>query len=204
MTSCASRTPTAVAETGTFPTSALRLHGERPRYRLAALLLLASIVVATGCSWAPTQPHDKPARTGDWARWERPAEPAAPPAPLAPARQAVDLATGLIGTPYRWGGATPAGFDCSGLVYYTFRKAGVTVPRTSQQQFHLAQPVPLDDAQPGDLVFFGERGRISHVGIYLGDERFVHAPDRGRAVSIATLSDGYYRRRFAGAGRLCC
>jgi cell wall-associated NlpC family hydrolase len=168
------------------------------------LLLLASTALVAGCSWAPSQPEVERGVSGDWARWERPAESPAPPAPHAPARQAVDFATGLIGTPYRWGGATPAGFDCSGLVYYTYRKAGLTVPRTSQQQFQVAQPVPLRDAEPGDLVFFGERGRITHVGIYLGDERFVHAPDRGRAVSIATLSEGYYRNRFAGAGRLCC
>lgn len=122
----------------------------------------------------------------------------------APVLQAVDFATGLIGTPYRWGGATPAGFDCSGLVYYTFGKAGVQVPRTSQQQFDAAQPVALHEARPGDLLFFAERGRIFHVGIYLGEDRFIHAPDRGRAVSIASLSDGFYRARFAGAGRLCC
>lgn len=148
----------------------------------AAVLLLASAVLAAGCSWGPTRPDEA----------------------HAPALQAVDFATGLIGTPYRWGGATPAGFDCSGLVYYTFSKAGVRVPRTSQQQFDAAQPVALHEAVPGDLVFFAERGRIFHVGIYLGEDRFIHAPDRGRAVSVASLAEGFYRARFAGAGRLCC
>lgn len=143
------------------------------------------MAAAPGCAWGPQQPAD------------------ALPAPPSPAAtQAVNLATGLIGAPYRWGGATPDGFDCSGLVYYTFGKAGLTVPRTSQAQYQTARPVPIDQAEPGDLVFFGRRGRISHVGIYLGDERFVHAPETGRAVTIAHLSDGYYRARFAGAGRI--
>ena len=62
----------------------------------------------------------------------------------------------------------------------------------------------LHEAVPGDLVFFAERGRIFHVGIYLGDDRFIHAPDRGRAVSVASLTEGFYQARFAGARRLCC
>jgi cell wall-associated NlpC family hydrolase len=151
------------------------------------VLVVVVVATASGCAWGPRHPPD--------------ASPA--PAPASPAAtQAVHLATGLIGTPYRWGGATPDGFDCSGLVYYTFGKAGLAVPRTSQAQYHAARPVPIAEAEPGDLVFFGRRGRISHVGIYLGDERFVHAPESGRTVTIAHLSDGYYRTRFAGAGRI--
>jgi cell wall-associated NlpC family hydrolase len=184
------------------------------------MLVLAVAAIAAGCSWGPARPDEAPGASGDWARWDPPvvegesaataaADDAAtahgPAGPAhAPALQAVNLATGLIGSPYRWGGATPAGFDCSGLVYYTFGKAGVSVPRTSQQQFNAAQPIELHEALPGDLVFFAERGRIFHVGIYLGDDRFIHAPDRGRAVSVASLSEGFYRSRFAGAGRLCC
>ena len=182
--------------------------GTVPNSRLAALLL-ASAVVAAGCSWGPTRPDEAPASSsGGWTRWEPPAEPAAPTArpdssdAIHPALQAVDYATGLIGTPYRWGGATPAGFDCSGLVYYTFGKAGVSVPRTSQQQFNAARPVALHEAQPGDLVFFAQRGRIFHVGIYAGDGHFIHAPVAGRPVSIDRLDDHYYRRHFAGAGRV--
>ena len=154
--------------------------------RLAAVLVVVGVVAtASGCAWGPRHPSDDS------------------PAPASPAAvQAIDLATGLIGAPYRWGGATPDGFDCSGLVYYTFGKAGLSVPRTSQAQYHAARPVPIAQAAPGDLVFFGRRGRISHVGIYLGDERFVHAPETGRTVTIARLSDGYYRERFAGVGRI--
>lgn len=199
---------------GTLPISYPAEKGSVPIWR-AAVLLLASAVLAAGCSWGPTRPDEAPAsESGGWARWEPPPDQAAPTtshdpaAPThiapAPALKAVDFATGLIGTPYRWGGATPAGFDCSGLVYYTFGKAGVRVPRTSQQQFDAAQPVALHEAVPGDLVFFAERGRIFHVGIYLGDDRFIHAPDRGRAVSVASLTEGFYQARFAGARRLCC
>lgn len=197
-----------------LPVSCRSELGTVPAWRATALLV-ASALLAAGCSWGPTRPDEAPASpSGGWARWEPPVEPAVPSArpdspdaihpAHAPALQAVDFATGLIGTPYRWGGATPAGFDCSGLVYYAFGKAGVPVPRTSQQQFDAAQPVALHEALPGDLVFFAERGRVFHVGIYLGDDRFVHAPDRGRAVSVASLAEGFYRSRFAGAGRLCC
>jgi cell wall-associated NlpC family hydrolase len=165
---------------------------------LAALLVSAAAVLA-GCSWAPTQPSDAPLSATTWSSWDSSGR---ADGAERPAAQAVDLATGLIGVPYRWGGATPAGFDCSGLVYYTFHKAGVSVPRTSQEQYHAARPVPIHKAEPGDLVFFGKRGRISHVGIYIGDRQFVHAPETGRNVTIAHLGDGYYRKRFAGAGRI--
>jgi cell wall-associated NlpC family hydrolase len=174
------------------------------------MALVGLAVAVSGCSWAPVQPAEAPARDSSWASWGtgQAADGQAgrggqlgQAASQRPAAQAVGLASGLIGSPYRWGGATPAGFDCSGLVYYTYRKAGLEVPRTSQQQFHAAQPVPIGSAEPGDLVFFGQRGRISHVGIYIGDEQFIHAPESGRTVTVASLSDGYYRARFAGAGR---
>lgn len=170
------------------------------RHRLAILLLGPAITLAA-CSWAPTHP-EAPASPTTWASWGDQSGLAGQDDSPRPAAQAVNYATGMIGVPYRWGGATPAGFDCSGLVYYTFHKAGVSVPRTSQEQYHAARPVPLSMALPGDLVFFGRRGRISHVGIYLGDKRFVHAPETGRNVSVAHLDDGSFRQRFAGAGRI--
>jgi cell wall-associated NlpC family hydrolase len=169
---------------------------------LAVLLLSAAAAVAAGCSWGPVVPSDAPVSDTTWKSWGK-ADGAHPAHPSSrPASQVVDLATSFLGTPYRWGGATPAGFDCSGLVYYTYRKAGLAVPRTSQEQFRAATPVPIARAVPGDLVFFGRRGSISHVGIYIGDQRFIHAPEAGRAVTIANLGDQYYRARFAGAGRI--
>ncbi len=92
--------------------------------------------------------------------------------------------------------------DCSGLVHYTYLKVGVTVPRTVEEQRRHAFPVSLNELQPGDLLFFRLDGRrISHVGIYLGGKRFIHAPRTGKHVSIAYLNDIYWNKRLAAAGR---
>lgn len=107
-----------------------------------------------------------------------------------------------IGAPYRYGGAGPDAFDCSGLVAYAHRQLGIAVPRTAAQQFAAATPVPRKDLRPGDLVFFRLESRaVSHVGIYAGDSRFVHAPQKGGHVRMANLDDEWYRQRYAGAGR---
>lgn len=107
----------------------------------------------------------------------------------------------MVGTPYRYGGATAQGFDCSGLVQYAYRNAGLSVPRTSRDQLAATTPVPLAEAAPGDLLFFQGKDS-SHVGIYLGEGRFVHAPFTGRNVEIGSLDDGYYRRNFLRAGQM--
>jgi murein DD-endopeptidase len=112
------------------------------------------------------------------------------------------VAESRIGSPYQYGGAGPDAFDCSGLVSYSFRQVGVIVPRTAAQQFAAATPVARRDLQPGDLVFFRLAGRqVSHVGIYAGDDQFVHAPQRGGHVRMASLEDKVFRRGWAGAGR---
>jgi cell wall-associated NlpC family hydrolase len=121
---------------------------------------------------------------------------------------AQDLATtalDLIGIRYKWGGETPAtGLDCSGLVRYVFQQVtGVTLPRTAKDMSRLGDEVAIRDLQPGDLVFFNTRRfAFSHVGIYLGDKRFVHAPRRGREVEVATLDSGFWQKRFDGARRM--
>ena len=114
---------------------------------------------------------------------------------------AARTASSLVGSPYRYGGHSPDGFDCSGLVYYAYRAAGLSVPRTSTQQFRAATPIPITAARAGDLLFFRYERKVSHVGIYLGDQRFVHAPSSGKAVSVANLTDAHYREHFVGAGR---
>jgi cell wall-associated NlpC family hydrolase len=114
-------------------------------------------------------------------------------------------ALGLIGVEYRFGGETPDnGLDCSGLVRYVFQQVtGVTLPRTAKEMSRVGARVASADLQPGDLVFFDTRRfAFSHVGIYLGDNRFVHAPSRGSEVEIAQLSDGYWQKHFNGARRL--
>jgi murein DD-endopeptidase len=107
----------------------------------------------------------------------------------------------MVGVPYRYGGSTPAGFDCSGLVQYAYRAAGLSVPRTSRDQLGASRPVEMTEAQAGDLLFFRSKD-WSHVGIYLGDGRFVHAPSTGRTVSIASVGDAWYRENFVRAGRI--
>jgi len=118
------------------------------------------------------------------------------PAALGGARTgAVSIAQRFVGkTPYVWGGVTPAGFDCSGLVQYCYREIGIALPRTSRQQYRAGAFIPpgrLDLLQPGDLVFFGRGGdpsRIHHVGMYIGEGNMVHAPQTGMLVSVSSLN----------------
>lgn len=122
--------------------------------------------------------------------------------PSAVHQPVLDIAVLELGTPYRYGGSTPRGFDCSGLVYYAYYKAGVRVPRSTMAQYRHAQPVALKNLQPGDLVFFRTAHRsVSHVGIYAGNARFIHAPSRGRVVSYDSLIDPYWKKRLVAAGR---
>ncbi|TAM97692.1 MAG: peptidoglycan endopeptidase [Rhodanobacteraceae bacterium] len=118
----------------------------------------------------------------------------APPSTVA--NNVLIRAIGLVGTPYRWGGNTPeSGFDCSGLVDYVFRsEAGMALPRTSREIAAVDAPkISKRDLQAGDLLFFGRRHRVNHVAIYVGNGRFVNAPDAGGTVRLERL-DGYYWR----------
>ena len=115
------------------------------------------------------------------------------------------FALGLIGVDYRYGGNTPEdGLDCSGLVRHVFQQVtGVTLPRTSKELARVGKEVKRADLKPGDLVFFNTRRfAFSHVGIYLGDDRFIHAPRSGAEVEIAELDNSYWRQHFNGARRL--
>lgn len=124
---------------------------------------------------------------------------------LTGAQDVAIYALGMIGVDYRFGGSTPeSGVDCSGLVQHVFRQVtGVTLPRTSKEMSGVGSKIRIDELRPGDLVFFNTRRfSFSHVGIYLGDHRFVHAPSRGGEVEIAALSASYWHSRFDGARRL--
>ncbi|HEX9876844.1 MAG TPA: C40 family peptidase [Gammaproteobacteria bacterium] len=113
------------------------------------------------------------------------------------------IARRQIGVPYRFGGTSPdAGFDCSGLVYYSYSQAGIDLPRTSRELFRAARKISLADARPGDVVFFQDQEKLSHVGIYLGQRYFVHAPASGRTVSVAHIDTPYYQQHLVAVGRL--
>lgn len=109
----------------------------------------------------------------------------------------------LINTPYQYGGNSPRGFDCSGLIQYTYQKLGINIPRTTQAQLKQISPVKLSHIQPGDLIFFRLSGRkVSHVGLYIGDNQMIHAPSGGKRVSYASLdASGYWRSRIIATGR---
>jgi peptidoglycan DL-endopeptidase CwlO len=112
--------------------------------------------------------------------------------------EAVEIARRYLGTPYRWAGSTPAGFDCSGFVMYVYGRLGIVVPHNGSMLWGLGQPVARGDLQPGDVVFFNGLG---HVGIYIGGGRFIHSPHSGDEVKISSLSDGWYGSTYVGARR---
>lgn len=118
-------------------------------------------------------------------------------------QQLVEMAMAQLGTPYLWGGSTKEGFDCSGLVMAVYRLNGYVLPRNSREQFRAGEPVEKTLLQAGDLVFFATRrpGQVSHVGIYIGEGEFIHAPSRGKRVRKESLSGRYFSERFMGARR---
>jgi len=129
-------------------------------------------------------------------------EPAQAPAPSA-AERAAWRAANLVGTPYRYGGSSPIeGFDCSGLVYFSYREAGVLLPRDTAAQRLAARRIRAAELQPGDLLFFDLNGkRNSHVGIYTGDGTFVHAPSTGKDVRRDRLDAPFWRKQLSETRR---
>ena len=149
------------------------------RMRLCIPFLLA--LALTGCASAPHQ--DTSSKTGAIA---------------------ASYALKMVGKPYRYGGASPArGFDCSGLVQYSYRHAGRKLPHNTDAQRRLSKPIRRAQLRRGDLIFFDEKGGDnSHVGIYLGDGTFVHAPSSGKAVRRDRLDSPYWRRHLSELRRI--
>lgn len=117
----------------------------------------------------------------------------------------VEYAKQYIGTPYAHGGNTPKGFDCSGFVQYVMSNFGVTMPRSSTEQYSIGVRVAKSDLMPGDLVYFKYNSssyRLSHVGIYVGDGNFIHSPVPGQSVCISPLTTGYFSYYYYGATRV--
>lgn len=163
------------------------------------IVAAAIIVLAAGCSSSPQRGSD----WNDGSSTRR-----VPPRSdheAARAQEVVRRALGYVGVPYRYGGTSPeVGFDCSGLVWRVYRQAaGITLPRDTYGISRVGLAVPSRELQPGDLVFFNTMRRpYSHVGIYLGNGRFVHAPSSGGVVNVSRMGDRYWRQRFNGGRRI--
>ena len=123
--------------------------------------------------------------------------------PVVEMASAADHALAMVGAPYRYGGVDPAGFDCSGLASYSFQKIGIALPRATHSLRKLGVQVKPDDLEKGDLLFFDQEGKkSSHVAIYVGDGRFVHAPSTGGKVRVDSLDLVYWRNHFSEARRI--
>ena len=163
----------------------------------AVVFTFTFIIMLAGCSPAPVKQSDeRTAVTPGAANTQRSVS-----VPIG--QQIVSRAKAVLGTPYRFGGTSPSeGFDCSGLIYYTHHKQGIEVPRTSQQQADYSRDIALMSAQPGDILFFRINDKkVSHAGIYTGNNQFIHAPKGARTVSYAELNS-YWRPRLFKVGRL--
>lgn len=113
----------------------------------------------------------------------------------------VRTAKKYVGVRYRHGGTSPRGFDCSGFVMYVYERNGILLPRSVKSQYQAGRKIRFAQAKPGDLVFFktSRRNRLSHVGIYLGGKKFIHAPRTGKRVSYANMGKPYWRKRYIGS-----
>ena len=164
---------------------------------LAPALLLALPLLMTACGGGKATRPAPPPPTANWPK-------TVPDNPEA-ANSVLMRAISLVGTPYRYGGNTPeSGFDCSGLVAYVYRDMlDLRLPRTSRDLAGREGPrIPLDRLMAADLVFFGSAGNVSHVGIYVGEGRFVHAPSTGGTVRLDYLDGAYWRDHYTGAKRV--
>ena len=167
----------------------------------AAALLCTCLLALAGCGSSKPQarksPPPPPASQRAWPVVEAD-DPAA-------ATSVLMRAIGLVGTPYRYGGNTPeSGFDCSGLVTYVYRDMlDLRLPRTSRELAQVQGPkIETRRLAPADLVFFGSKGNVTHVGIYVGEGRFVHAPSTGGPVRLDHLDGPYWRDHYSGAKRV--
>ena len=144
-----------------------------------------------GCSLMIMQPEGQTAASADKG------------SPATPVDKVLSVARAQLGSPYQYGAAGPEAFDCSGLVYYSYLQAGITLPRTALAQYSHTAPVSADALEPGDLVFFrlGD-SRVSHVGIYEGGRAFIHAPSTGSRVMSGSLDNRYWRERWVRGGRI--
>lgn len=167
-------------------------------------LVLSLIMGLAACAAPPkgtVKPRTQPATSPPSTR-QTPKPP--PPAPSSGNQPAVvKIAESFLGTPYRYGGSTRKGIDCSGLVVRVYSEAGVQMPRTSASQFRVGESILKAQLRAGDLVFFGNSSnRISHVGIYAGGGKFIHASSNKRKVRYDSMGTTYFVQRYLGARRV--
>lgn len=161
--------------------------GQRRVSSMVRIIGVVSALTVAGCVSAPPT-----------------SSPPAPPAAVAPHKSGVrsrlvSTALQYLGAPYARGGASPAGFDCSGFVKFVYARAGVALPHGAAQQYRLGSAVSRDELMAGDIVFFDS---LRHSGIYIGDARFVHATKPGDVVTVSRLDEEWFRRRWVGARRV--
>jgi murein DD-endopeptidase len=147
---------------------------------------LAAAALLAGCAGSPPAPEQPTVRASD-----------------AVAAKATVYAREMLGKPYKFAGDTPAGFDCSGLVKYSYGRAGIALPRDTQAQRRASVLVPVRRLRKGDLLFFDQDGKkSSHVGMYIGNSRFIHAPSSGGKVRTDSLDAAFWKKHFVEARRI--
>jgi len=154
--------------------------------RSGLVLLLATVALFQGCAGSPTVSEQATVRADNRV-----------------ASSATGYAKEMLGKPYRYAGDTPAGFDCSGLVKYSYGRAGIAMPRDTQSQREISVLVSVRNLRAGDLLFFDQEGKkTSHVGIYIGNGRFIHAPSSGGKVRTDSLNSEFWKKHFVEARRI--
>jgi cell wall-associated NlpC family hydrolase len=170
----------------------------QPARKICIFALTITLLGAiAGCA---SQPQDERVSKPPSAT-ERQPRVLARPRPAGVGQRAATAALQQVGVPYRYGGSSSSGFDCSGLVQFSYARAGKNVARTTRQLWSTTRSVRRADLRVGDLLFFNFEGKMSHVGLYIGEQRFVHAPSSGRKVSIASLTSPVYAKAFVRAAR---
>ncbi len=162
----------------------------------------ARLAVAQAAQQATIDPNPPVGAVADVSAPPPPPAPSPAPAPAPPPSQyggVVGVAMSYLGVPYVWGGSSPAGFDCSGLVAYAYGQMGVSLPHSTYALYGMGSAVSKDQLEPGDLVFFDGLG---HMGIYIGGGQFVHAPHTGDVVKISSLGESWYASTYVGARRI--
>lgn len=188
--------------------------GFDPRYTMVTTLVAAAALVSACASGGANRPRPFPTPAGASTLAPAPtpsspeSSPAAPPVESPRATSSQDealVATALSfrGTPYRNGGSDPRGFDCSGFAQWVFAQYGIALPREVAEQFKVGEKIKQDELRPGDLVFFHTESRgASHVGIFVADDQFIHAPSSRGVVRVEYINSTYWGPRFVGARRV--